>query len=139
MQGYSDGPPGDNFSRACGEDSNTRRFPPLPPGWAQHAGLTKVKLLPFWTKDTRSWFKLAESTFNRSHVADTRLRFDLVLPALPEEVIEQVRSILHAVDNIADPYRALKAKLLDLFTPSRWISARGLSSAVSLAIEDTAG
>ena len=45
------------------------------------------------------------------------LRFDLVLPALPEEVIEQIRGILHAVDNIADPYRALKIQLLDLFTP----------------------
>ena len=60
---------------------------------------------------------LAESTFNRSGVADTRLRFDLVLPALPEEVIEQVRATLHAVDNRANPYRALKARLLELFTP----------------------
>ena len=33
----------------------------------------------------------------------TRLHFDLVLPALTEEVIEQVRGILHAVDDIADP------------------------------------
>ena len=63
------------------------------------------------------WFTLAESTFNRSGVTNTRLRFDLVLPALPEEVTEQVRGILHAVDDIADPYRALKVRLLDLFTP----------------------
>ena len=76
-----------------------------------------MKLPTFWTRDSCSWFTLAESTFNRSGVADTRLRFDLVLPALPEEVIEQVRAILHAVDDIANPYRALKAKLLDLFTP----------------------
>ena len=121
MQGYSDGPPGDNLSQARGEDSNRRRFPPPLPGWApaasQHAAPTKVKLPPFWTKETRSWFTLAESTFNRSEVTDTWLRFDLVLPALPEEVIEQVRSILHAVDDIADPYRALKVKLLHLFTP----------------------
>ena len=67
----------------------------------------KVKLQPFWTKDTRSWFTLAESTFNRSGVADPRLRFDLVLPALLEEVTEQVSGVLHAVDDIADPYRAL--------------------------------
>ena len=45
------------------------------------------------------------------------MRFNLVLPALPEEVIEQIRGILYTVDNIADPYRALKAKLLDRFTP----------------------
>ena len=76
-----------------------------------------MKLPLFWTKDTRSWFTLAESTFNRSRVADPWLRFDLVLPALPEEVIEHIRGILHAVDDIADPYRALKIWLLDLFTP----------------------
>ena len=32
-------------------------------------------------------------------------------------MIQQVRSILHTVDDIADPYRALKTKLLHLFTP----------------------
>ena len=78
---------------------------------------TKVKLPPFWTKDTCSWFTLAESTFNRSGIADPQLHFDLVLPALPEEVIQQLRGILHAVNDIADPYRALKIRLLDLFTP----------------------
>ena len=51
---------------------------------------------------------LVHATFNHSGVTDTCLRFDLVLPALLEEVIEQVRGILHAVDDITDPYRALK-------------------------------
>ena len=45
----------------------------------------QVRLPPFWTWDSRSWFKMAESTFNRSGVASS-----LVLPA------------------VADPYRALK-------------------------------
>ena len=40
----------------------------------------KVKLPPFWPKDPNSWFTLAESTFNRHNVVDSRLRFDLVLP-----------------------------------------------------------
>ena len=75
---------------------------------SQHATPTKVKLPPFWTRDSRSWFALAESTFHRSGIADTRLCFDLVLPALPEEVIEQLRGILHTIDDIADPYSALK-------------------------------
>ena len=101
MQGYEDGPPGDEYySRACGENGGAHhRLPPLPPGWApvdsQHAAPTKVKLPPFWTGDSCSWFALAESTFNCSNIADTQLRFDLVLPALPEEVIEQLRGILH--------------------------------------------
>ena len=50
-------------------------------------------------------------------MTDPWLRFDLVLPALPEEVIEQIQRILHAVDDIADPYRTLKIRLLELFTP----------------------
>ena len=114
MQGYEDGPPGDEYySGAHGEAGRARRrFPPLQPGWApadtQQAAPTKVKLPPFWTRDSCSWFTLAESTFNCSGVADTRLRFYLVLPALPEEVIEQVRGILHPVNDITDPYRALK-------------------------------
>ena len=45
----------------------------------------KVKLPPFWPKDPNSWFTLAESTFKRHNVANSRLRFDLVLPALAEE------------------------------------------------------
>ena len=78
---------------------------------------SKVKLPPFWTRDSPSWFTLAESTFHRRGVADSRLCFDLVLPALPEEVIKQLCGILHTVDDIADPYRALKTKLLSKFTP----------------------
>ena len=73
MQGYKEGPPGDDyFSRARGEDGGAHhlRFLQLLPGWAQaasqHAAPTKVKLPPFWTRDSRSWFTLAESTFNRS-------------------------------------------------------------------------
>ena len=78
MQGYEDSPPGDEYySGARGKNGGAHRcFPPLPPGWApaasQHVGLTKVKLPPFWTRDSRSWFTLAESTFHRSGIADTR-------------------------------------------------------------------
>ncbi len=80
----------------------------------QHAAPPKVKL---WTKDTSSWFSLAESNFNQVDAADPGLCFDLILPALSEEVIEQIRGVLHAVDDIPDPYMALKACLLELFTP----------------------
>ena len=92
-------PPGDdNYIQAGGEDgtrSSRRpqlaqqqqlprgsRFPP-PPTWTpapaqQHVTPPKVKLPPFWPKDPNSWFTLAESTFNRHNVVDSRLRFDLV-------------------------------------------------------------
>ena len=72
----------------------------------------KVKLPHFWAKDPLSWFTLVESTFNRHDVVDSRLCFDLVLLDLPEEVIEQIRGMLHAVDHMDCPYVDLKARLL---------------------------
>ena len=48
-----------------------------------------MKLPPFWAKDPLSWFTLVESTFNRLDLVDSRLHFDLILPALLEEVIER--------------------------------------------------
>ena len=130
-----EGPPvDDDYTWAGGEDrtnSNSRshaqpptgasRFPP-PPTWTsvptqRHVAPPEVKLPPFWAKDPHSWFTLVESTFNRHDVVDSRLRFDLVLPALPEEVIEQIRGVLCAVDYMDHPYVVLEARLLRLFTP----------------------
>ena len=48
----------------------------------QHVVPPKVKLPPFWPRDPRSWFTLAESTFYRYGVVDPRLRFNLTLPVL---------------------------------------------------------
>ena len=95
---------------------------PLPSMWTlapsqQHLALPKVKLPPFWPKDPNSWFTLAESTFNRHNMVDSRLRFDLVLPALPEEVIEQICGVMRAIDHLDCPYMDLKARLLRLLTP----------------------
>ena len=55
--------------------------------------------------------------FNRHDVVDSRLRFDLILPALPEEVNGQIRGVLCAVEHLDRPYVDLKARLLKLFTP----------------------
>ena len=71
----------DNFSRGNAEygDWSSQqwqqyiRIPPPPSAWTQNNTPTKVKLPPFLTKDTRSWFTLAESTFNHSGIADPRL------------------------------------------------------------------
>ena len=50
-------------------------------------------------------------------MVDFMLHFDLTLPALPEEVIEQIRGVLQTVKKLDSPCLALKARLLDLFTP----------------------
>ena len=95
-------------------------FPP-PPSWTwaptqRHVAPPKVKLPPIWAKDPLSWFILVDSTFNRHDVVDSRLHFDLVLPALPKEVIEQIRGVMHAVDYMDHPFVDLKARLLQLLT-----------------------
>ena len=86
-----------------------------------------MKLPPFWAKDPLSWFTLVESTFNRHNVVNSRLRFDLVLPALPEEVIEQIRGVLRAVDYMDHPYVDLKARLSGFSLPSRQTHASSSS------------
>ena len=127
----------DDYIKSGGEDgtrsscrphaAQQQQFPrgsrfPLPPMWTlvptqQHVAPPKVKLPPFWPKKPNYSFTLAESTFNRHNVVDSRLSFVLVLPALPEEVIEQIRCVLRAVDHLDCPYLDLKARLLRLHTP----------------------
>ena len=63
-----------------------------------------------------AWFRLAEATFNRLNVHDVHLRFDFVLPALPENALAQLRDILSAADTFPDPYEALKAELIRQFS-----------------------
>ncbi len=85
--------------------------PPPPP-------LHQVKLPSFWARDVQAWFTLVESTFNRFRIENSRLRFDLVLPALPEDALERVRAVLHAAPATADPYAVLRRRLLEVYTPS---------------------
>ena len=49
---------------------------------------------------------------------DVHLRFNFVLPALPENALTQLRDILRAADALADPYEALKAELIGQFSPN---------------------
>jgi len=77
----------------------------------------KVKLAQLWVKRVRPWFTLAESTFNRFGVTDSRTRFDLILPALPDDILEQVDSVLTEVEDLEDPYITLKMRVLEICTP----------------------
>ena len=83
-----------------------------------HQQPPKITLTSFWHADPAAWFRLAEATFNRHNVHDVHLRFDFVLPALPENALTQLRDILRATDALADPYEALKAELICQFSPN---------------------
>lgn len=77
----------------------------------------KIKLADFWKKDVISWFALAESTFRRYGVRDKQFMFDLVLPSLPDDALEHVKSVLRAAYTSADPYVLLKERLIQLYSP----------------------
>lgn len=82
--------------------------PPRPP---------KVNLSPFWKHKPRNWFELSESTFNRYGVLNSRHRYDLVLPALQDDVVDRLAGTMAEAVQLEDPYQALKDRLLELFIP----------------------
>ena len=87
------------------------------PGQQQHQAPPRVTLTPFWPSAPAAWFRLAEATFHRLNVVDLNLQFDLTLPALQESPVAQLQDILQAVDNLPNPYEALKAKLIRQHAP----------------------
>lgn len=109
-------------------------FPPqfipyfLPPQQQQHVPAAgppqpqphRVKLGPFWPNKARTWFTLAESTFQQYYVVESRMRFNLVLPSLSEEMLDRVRAVVDYPDQLADPYAALRGRLLEVFEPDIW-------------------
>ena len=86
--------------------------PTAPPGLSLPA---KVKLPAFWPSDAAAWFELAETALNRLNAHGSLKRYEYVLMALPEDVLEKLRSVAHTA---ADPYGLLKSRLVELFTPS---------------------
>ncbi len=91
-----------------------------PIGWPLQPQLhaPRITLTPFWSKDPQAWFRLAEATFNRCGVRDKNLMFDLVLPAISEDALEQVRHVLRTAHAMEDPYKELKGELIKLYTPN---------------------
>jgi len=75
-------------------------------------------LMPFWAPDPHAGFRLAESSFARGNVRDPVHRFDLVLQALSEDTIEQVRDILRNADTLPNPYEAIKEELIRQLAPN---------------------
>jgi len=80
----------------------------------------KVKLPPLWTTQAMSWFQLAESQFAIYAVDDPWLRFNITLAALSDETRLHAKAIVEAPDAYRDPYRALKARIMEVYQPSTW-------------------
>jgi len=80
----------------------------------------KVKLTNFWTHQPQVWFSHAEALFGTYNVEDERMKFNLVLPTLSEDTLVRVAAIVNAPHLLADPYTALRARLLEVYMPDVW-------------------
>ena len=89
--------------------------PPLP---MQQSKKPKIELPTFWHRDPQSWFGLAESSFDREDVTDAKYKFDIVLKFLNDDIVEQIRDLLRTARSLGDPYEALKAELVRLYSPN---------------------
>jgi len=82
--------------------------------------MDRVKLGPFTQSKPSTWFNLAESSCRRNNVVDTVDKYDVVLSALPDEVIKKLGPIADGPQGHVDPYTVLKNRVLQLYAPTVW-------------------
>lgn len=80
----------------------------------------RVKLGNFLQSRPATWFNLAEAACRRNNVAVSRDKYDIILSSLPDEVVKKLGALADGPDGHADPYEALKARVLQLYAPSIW-------------------
>lgn len=71
----------------------------------------------FWTRQPAAWFALAESSFEALNVVEPRRQFNLVLPFLPADAVEDLGDILQGAAAAANPYADLREELVRRYTP----------------------
>ena len=86
----------------------------------------RANLKPLWTHNIRTWFSLAEATLEQCNINNSRMKFNLVLPALSEDTLERVKAIVNMPEQQADPYMALRARLFEIYEPDEWECAARL-------------
>jgi hypothetical protein len=71
-----------------------------------------IKLPAFWPSRPRAWFTYIESRFRLRHISDEQVRFDHMLSALPEDMVEQILDLVEAAP-ASTPYTFIKAMILE--------------------------
>ena len=80
-----------------------------------------VKLPDFWTEDPDLWFLHAEAAFRNAQITQSKTKFDHIVQKLPQKIMVSVRGlIMGSATSSETPYEDLKAKLVSLYTLSRW-------------------
>lgn len=105
---------------------------PNAPQLAQQPHQPRVVLTPFWTNKVTPWFNLAESTFRRYGVNESQHMYDLVLPALSGDILDQLGSVLDGAPAVEDPYNLLKDRLKELFVKDVFDQAYSILHAAEL-------
>ena len=82
---------------------------------------SSFRLPPFWTVEPSLWFRQAESSFCLLNIIASFAKYDLVLEALPQDVIISIRDLVNTITETSHmPYQHLKYQLLSSYSPSRW-------------------
>ena len=86
----------------------------------------RVNLKPLWTNNVKTWFSLAEATFQQYNIVDSRMKFNLVLPALDNDTLGRTKAVVDNPERLQAPYEALKARLAEIYEPDVWENASRL-------------
>jgi len=97
--------------------------PPLLPQPPPQLQPHKVRLTDFWTHEPLIWFQHAEALFGTYSVIEERMKFNLVLPCLSKETLVRVAALVTNPQDLAMPYAALRARLLEVYLPDIWEQA----------------
>jgi hypothetical protein len=84
---------------------------PLPEDAPHRPPQPHIKLPPFWPARPRAWFTYIEGRFRLNNVVDDQWKFDLVLAALPADIVAQVLDIIEEAPE-GDQYQFFKEQLL---------------------------
>lgn len=84
-----------------------------------------LKLPTFWCKQPRTWFAQAESQFAIRGISSELTKFHYVVAAMDQETATRVLDVIEEVP-AADPYTALKKRLLASFQLSEYERASAL-------------
>ena len=73
---------------------------------------SKLVLPAFWTSEPAAWFAFAEAKFRTANIISQRVKFDLLLAALPEATLAQAMDIINNIPAV-NPFEVLKLRLLE--------------------------
>ena len=91
-----------------------------------HLTTVSVKLPTFWTDSPEVWFLQAEAQFENKRITSSRTKFTHCVAALPQDVACRLLDLVRAPP--AEPYEALRSRLIQMYTLSDFQRYQALQS-----------